>query len=122
MHYGLARHFGANVDKHLEEKGNMEDDQVNIKIVNMKQDIASNRAWIEQVSKSEALHAERVIANTLDVTKLKSEVLQLQGCEDLRDQQMLVVQKVIKNIIKYLEKDGKDGEEFKILDIQEAKE
>ena len=100
----------------------MNDDQVNIKIVNMKQDIASNRAWIEQVSKSEALHAERVIANTSDVTKLKSEVLQLQGCEDLRDQQMLVVQKVIKNIIKYLEKDGKDGEEFKILDVPEAKE
>ena len=88
----------------------------------MKQDIASNKAWIEQVSKSEALHAERVIANTSDVTKLKSEVLQLQGCEDLRDQQMLVVQKVIKNIIKYLEKDGKDEKEFKILDIPEAKE
>ena len=94
-------------------------DQVGIKLVNMKNDIASNKAWIEQVSKSEALHAERVIAMTLDVTKLKGEVLQLQECEDLRDQQMKVLQTVINKLIAYIERNGHEWKGS--LDIPKAK-
>lgn len=94
MHYGLARHFGANVDKHLEEKENM-DDQVNIKFINMKEEIAMLRAWIEQVSKSEALHAERVISMSLEISKLQKQVQCLEECEDLRDQQLAVLKKFI---------------------------
>ena len=41
MHYGLARHFGANVDKHLEEKENM-DDQTNIELIQIKDKILKN--------------------------------------------------------------------------------
>ena len=95
-------------------------DQIGIKLVNMKNDIASNKAWIEQVSKSEALHAERVIAMTLDVTKLKAEVLQLQECEDLRDQQMKVLQTVINKLIAYIERNGHEWKGS--LDIPKAKE
>tara|TARA_R100001530_G_scaffold116210_1_gene83243 strand:+ start:58 stop:354 length:297 start_codon:yes stop_codon:yes gene_type:complete len=96
MHYGLAGHFGANVDKHLEEKGNM-DDQVNIKFLNMQGEI-----------------------NTL-----KERILRLEACEDLRDDQMKVLQKVITNLMKYIEKtnnekEDKDDQEFQILDIPKA--
>ena len=93
-------------------------DQNNIREINTRNELASLRAWIEQVSKSEALHAERVIANTLDVSKLKSEVLQLQECEDLRDDQMKVLQTVINKLIAYIER---DGYEWKTLDVPKAK-
>ena len=86
--------------------------------IKMKAEIASLRAWIEQISKSEALHAERVIAMTLDVTKLKGEVLQLQECEDLRDQQMKVLQTALKKTIAYIER---SGHEWRVLDVPEAK-
>jgi len=95
-------------------------DQIDIKLINMKNDIAMTKAWVEQVSKSEALHAERVIAMSLEMGTLKSKVEALEACEDLRDQQMKVIQKVITNLIKYLEKDGKDVKQFKILDIPKA--
>ncbi len=79
------------------------DDQVNIKIINLKQEIASLKAWVEQMGKSEALYAERVIQSTMDITKLQEEVLQLQECEDLRDKQMKVLEKVINKQIKFIE-------------------
>jgi|TARA_B100000959_G_scaffold26073_1_gene25258 L-ascorbate metabolism protein UlaG (beta-lactamase superfamily) len=125
MHYGLAGHFGANVDKHLEEKENMDNDQVDIKLTNMKNDIATTKAWIEQVSKSEALHAERVIAMSLEMDTLNQKVKTLEACEDLRDDQMKVLQKVITNLMKYIEKtnnekEDKDDKEFQILDIPKA--
>jgi len=138
MHYGLAGHFGANVDKHLEEKGNM-DDQVNIKFLNIqgeintlkekvsdyKMELTNAKAWVEQVSKSEALHAERVIAMSLEMDTLNTKVKALEACEDLRDDQMKVLQKVITNLMKYIEKtnnekEDKDDQEFQILDIPKA--
>jgi hypothetical protein len=79
------------------------DDQVNIKIINLKQEIASLKAWVEQMGKSEALYAERVIQSTMDITKLQEEVLQLQECEDLRDKQMKVLETVINKQIKFIE-------------------
>ena len=95
-------------------------DQNNIREINTRNEIASLREWIGQVSKSEALHAERVIAMTLDVTKLKGEVLQLQECEDLRDQQMKVLQTVINKLIAYIERNGHEWKGS--LDIPKAKE
>ena len=71
------------------------DDQVNIKFINMKEEIAMLRAWIEQVSKSEALHAERVISMSLEISKLQKQVQCLEECEDLRDQQLAVLKKFI---------------------------
>ena len=56
MHYGLARHFGANVDKHLEEKENM-DDQINIKFLNMQGEINTLK--------------EKVLKNTNDIYAIK---------------------------------------------------
>ena len=88
------------------------------KVSDYKMELKNAKAWIEQVSKSEALHAERVIANTLDVSKLKGEVLQLQECEDLRDDQMKVLQTVINKLIAYIER---DGYEWKVLDVPKAK-
>ena len=98
-------------------------DQNNIREINTRNEIASLKAWIEQVSKSEALHAERVIALTMDVTTLKSQVKTLEDCEDLRDQQMTVLKTFIE---KYLtveinqikgDHDGKIG----VLSIPKAK-
>ena len=70
-------------------------DQVNIKFINMIEEIAMLRAWIEQVSKSEALHAERVISMSLEISKLQKQVQCLEECEDLRDQQLAVLKKFI---------------------------
>ena len=142
MHYGLARHFGANVDKHLEEKENM-DDQVNIKFLNMqgeintlkekvsdyKMELKNAKAWIEQVGKSEASHANTVIRLYQEFKEFKTliegKVLRLEECEDLRDDQMKVLQKVITNLMEYIEKtnnekENKDDQEFQILDIPKA--
>ena len=103
----------------------MDNDQVDIKLTNMKNDIATTKAWIEQVSKSEALHAERVIAMSLEMDTLNQKVKTLEACEDLRDDQMKVLQKVITNLMKYIEKtnnekEDKDDKEFQILDIPKA--
>ena len=133
--FGSGRAFIKDKEPTVTIKGNMDNktkvrikephdriddvnDQNNIREINTRNELASLRAWIEQVSKSEALHAERVIANTLDVTKLKGEVLQLQECEDLRDDQMKVLQTVINKLIAYIER---DGYEWKVLDVPKAK-
>ena len=73
------------------------DDQVNIKFLNMQREI-----------------------NTL-----KDRIHRLEECEDLRDDQMKVLQKVITNLMKYIEKtnnekENKDDQEFQILDIPKA--
>ena len=79
------------------------DDQTNIKLINIQQEFASLKAWVEQISKSEALYAERVIQSTMDIAQLQKQVLQLQECEDLRDKQMKVLETVINKQIKFIE-------------------
>jgi len=119
------------------------DDQVNIKFLNMqgeintlkekvsdyKMELKNAKAWIEQVSKSEAIHANTVIRLNQEFKEFKTliegKVLRLETCEDLRDDQMKVLQKVITNLMKYIEKtnnekEDKDDQEFQILDIPKA--
>jgi type II secretory pathway predicted ATPase ExeA len=100
----------------------MEDDQVDIKIINIKQEIASNKAWIDQVSKSEAVHANTVIRLNQEFKEFKSlmegKIECLEECEDLRDDQMKVLQTVITKLIAYIER---DGYEWKVLDVPKAK-
>ena len=79
-------------------------DQENIRIINLTQEVASLKAWVEQMGKSEALYAERVIQSTMDITKIQEDVLRLEACEDLRDKQMKVLQTVINKQIKFIEK------------------
>ena len=71
-----------------------------MKLINIQQEIASLKAWVEQMGKSEALYAERVIQSTMDITQLQEQVLRLEECEDLRDKQMKVLETVI---IKFIE-------------------
>ena len=78
-------------------------DQEDIKIINLRQEVASLKAWVEQISKSEALYAERVIQSTMDITQLQEQVLRLEACEDLRDKQMKVLETVINKQIKFIE-------------------
>jgi len=100
----------------------MEDDQVDIKIINIKQEIASNKAWIDQVSKSESVHANTVIRLNQEFKEFKSlmegKIECLEECEDLRDDQMKVLQTVITKLIAYIER---DGYEWKVLDVPKAK-
>ena len=100
----------------------MEDDQVDIKIINLKQEIASNKAWIDQVSKSESVHANTVIRLNQEFKEFKSlmegKIECLEECEDLRDDQMKVLQTVITKLIAYIER---DGYEWKVLDVPKAK-
>ena len=68
----------------------MEDNQVNIRIVNIENDIDT----------------------------IKGQVKCLQTVEDLRDEQMKVLQSALKKTIAYIER---DGYEWKVLDVPEAK-
>ena len=131
------------------------DDQEDIRIINLTQEVASLKAWVEQLGKSEALYAERVIQSTMDITQLQDQfdniselmtgleqrfeihvkwnkvelaatadntnwleelkdkadwipvlqekVKRIEECEDLRDKQMKVLQKVINKQIKFIE-------------------
>ena len=79
------------------------DDQEDIRIINLTQEVASLKAWVEQIGKSEALYAERVIQSTMDITQLQEQVLRLEECEDLRDKQMKVLETVINKQIKFIE-------------------
>ena len=73
-----------------------------MKLINIQQEVASLKAWVEQMGKSEALYAERVIQSTMDITQLQEQVLQLQEVEDLRDKQMKVLETVINKQIKFI--------------------
>jgi hypothetical protein len=75
-------------------------DQEDIRIINLTQEVASLKAWVEQLGKSEALYAERVIQSTMDITQLQEQVLRLEECEDLRDKQMKVLETVINKFLK----------------------
>ena len=68
----------------------MEDNQVNIRIVNIEN----------------------------DVDTIKGQVKCLQTVEDLRDEQMKALQSALKKTIAYIER---DGYEWKVLDVPEAK-
>jgi adenosine/AMP kinase len=68
----------------------MEDNQVNIRIVNIENDIDT----------------------------IKGQVKCLQTVEDLRDEQMKALQSALKKTIAYIER---DGYEWKVLDVPEAK-
>lgn len=74
-----------------------------MKLINIQQEVASLKAWVEQMGKSEALYAERVIQSTMDITQLQEQVLRLEECEDLRDKQMKVLETVINKQIKFIE-------------------
>ena len=71
-----------------------------MKLINIQQEVASLKAWVEQMGKSEALYAERVIQSTMDITQLQEQVLRLEECEDLRDKQMKVLETVINKFLK----------------------
>lgn len=74
-----------------------------MKLINIQQEVASLKAWVKQMGKSEALYAERVIQSTMDITQLQEQVLRLEECEDLRDKQMKVLETVINKQIKFIE-------------------
>jgi hypothetical protein len=71
-----------------------------MKLINIQQEVASLKAWVKQMGKSEALYAERVIQSTMDITQLQEQVLRLEECEDLRDKQMKVLETVINKFLK----------------------
>ena len=113
------------------------DDQINIKFLNMqgelntlkekvsdyKMELKNAKAWIEQVSKSEAIHANTVIRLNQVFKEFKTliegKVRCLEECEDLRDQQMKVLETALNKTIAYIER---DGYEWKVLDVPKAKE
>ncbi len=87
------------------------DDQVNIKFLNMQGEINTLK--------------EKVSDYKMENKNLTNRILRLEECEDLRDDQMKVLQKVITNLMKYIEKtnnekEDKDDQEFQILDIPKA--
>ena len=53
------------------------------------------------------------------IDTLKSKVECLEECEDLRDQQMKVLETALNKTIAYIER---DGYEWKVLDVPKAKE
>tara|TARA_Y100000034_G_C6847833_1_gene384253 strand:+ start:135 stop:374 length:240 start_codon:yes stop_codon:yes gene_type:complete len=68
---------------------------------------------------------EKVSDYKMENKNLTNRILRLEECEDLRDDQMKVLQKVITNLMKYIEKtnnekEDKDDQEFQILDIPKA--
>ena len=112
------------------------DDQINIRFLNMqgelntlkekvsdyKMELKNAKAWIEQVSKSEAIHANTVIRLNQEFKEFKTliegKVKCLETCEDLRDQQMKVLETALNKTIAYIER---DGYEWKVLDVPKAK-
>jgi len=105
----------------------MEDDQVDIKIINLKQEIASNKAWIDQVSKSEAVHANTVIRLNQEFKEFKSliegKIECLEECEDLRDKQMNVLKGFIETylMVNINTEGGDHGGKIGVLKIPKAK-
>jgi|TARA_R100000501_G_C2576023_1_gene81094 Ni,Fe-hydrogenase I large subunit len=68
---------------------------------------------------------EKVSDYKMENKNLTNRILRLEECEYLRDDQMKVLQKVITNLMKYIEKtnnekEDKDDQEFQILDIPKA--
>ena len=87
------------------------DDQVNIKFLNMQGEINTLK--------------EKVSDYKMENKNLTNRILRLEECEDLRDDQMKVLQKVITNLMNYIEKtnnekENKNDQEFQILDIPKA--
>ena len=58
------------------------------------------------------------ISMQFEIDQLKERVLCLEECEDLRDEQMKVLQTALKKTIAYIER---SGYEWKVLDIPKAK-
>ena len=87
------------------------DDQDNIRFLNMQGEINTLKMKISDYK--------------MENKNQMSRILRLEECEDLRDDQMKVLQKVITNLMKYIEKtnnekEDKDDQEFQILDIPKA--
>jgi hypothetical protein len=91
--FGSGRAFIKDKEPTVTIKGNMDEinDQENIKFVLMQGEIDT----------------------------LKSKVECLEECEDLRDQQMKVLETALNKTIAYIER---DGYEWKVLDVPKAKE
>jgi len=106
----------------MNDQENIRDVNTRNEIASLKAEIASAKAWIEQVSKSEAVHANTVIRLNQEFKEFKSlmegKIGCLEECEDLRDDQMKVLQTALKKTIAYIER---SGYEWKVLDIPEAK-
>ena len=116
------------------------DDQDNIRFLNMqgeintlkekvsdyKMELKNAKAWIEQVSKSEAIHANTVIRLNQEFKEFKTliegKVKCLEDCEDLRDAQLKCLKDFIdKHLPTYIEHGGGHGGKIGVLDVPEAK-
>ena len=80
------------------------DDQDNIRILNMQGEINTLK--------------EKLSDCMMEIKNVKSRQLRIEECEDLRDQQMKVLETALNKTIAYIER---DGYEWKVLDIPEAK-
>ena len=96
--------YGSSIElKKLMTKGNM-NDQVNIKFLNMQGEINTLK--------------EKLSDCMMEIKNVKSRALRIEECEDLRDQQLEVLKTALNKTIAYIER---DGYEWKVLDIPEAK-
>tara|TARA_B100000678_G_scaffold253908_1_gene230729 strand:- start:28 stop:276 length:249 start_codon:yes stop_codon:yes gene_type:complete len=79
-------------------------DQDNIRILKMQGEINTLK--------------EKLSDCMMEIKNVKSRALRIEECEDLRDDQMKVLQTALKKTIAYIER---SGHEWKVLDIPEAK-
>ena len=98
------------------------------KVSDYKMELKNEKAWIEQVSKSEAIHANTVIRLSQEFKEFKSliegKIECLEECEDLRDKQMNVLKTFIETYLT-VEIDGIKGDhdgKIGVLSIPKAKE
>ena len=81
------------------------DDQDNIRILKMQGEINTLK--------------EKLSDCMMEIKNVKSRALRIEECEDLRDQQMKVLETALNKTIAYIER---DGYEWKVLDVPKAKE
>ena len=93
----------------------MEDDQVDIRIVNMQ-----NR--IDALEHEKAVLKRDTQDMKMNMKNQMSRILRLEECEDLRDEQLQCLKDFIdKHLPTYIEHGGGHGGKIGVLDVPEAK-